>query len=537
MELDSLPRCMPLKAVPYLKRGGGDLTVYDAFAADLGMMTKMLPHICPVAPQVPRPALACPSWRHTRSNTRRQEACPNVEALMAAVNSRQHFLVSALHSQWLDSVSAYSKEDVVSNSDAKAKLKASRSIVVLADLADLSTVWTAQEILRIAKNMAFGMPAFVVWIRGEQAQIKNEQVLKQVQLLLSSGADDVILKCDEDVGTALEVSMLRENQKQREAIQAKEQSDKKVEEMSWQWTHMYWQWLLQFPRIDNSLEAEHQNIGDLQYVRDLGSGSFTKVHEAKSQKGESIAVKVFQKSNLNTLSRVEAMYREIYMLNKIPAHPNLVKMNEVLHTKDAVYICVDYAGPENLFQLQMRQPDQKFKLKTAQRFFSQIADGVAHLHKNTFYHGDIKPENIVVDWDMRALLIDYGSMTNTNEPLTKNKGTLPFVAPEALNVPCSFFGGPADSFSLGATLLEMVRGVNYLQTRLEMSSSTEPSPVIAEKLKALLALGAPPETSDVPEPEALTELLIGTLKIEPTQRLDLPSILHSAWIKAEQHFA
>ncbi len=91
----------------------------------------------------------------------------------------------------------------------------------------------------------------------------------------------------------------------------------------------------------------------------------------------------------------------------------------------------------------------------------QVAEALSALHAKGWYHGDIKPQNIIVSTEGHATLIDLGFALRSNEPHCSGDrfamGTLNYVAPEVLTSALRT-DHRSDLYSLGITLFEMLTG-------------------------------------------------------------------------------
>jgi len=271
-------------------------------------------------------------------------------------------------------------------------------------------------------------------------------------------------------------------------------------------------------------------VGDLQFIRDLGIGAFGVVYEARTPTGQTLAVKVVRKDDAPTIRQVERICHETHILSSLPRHPNLVRLHFVLHSRsDTIYICLAFGGPTNLYRLQRRQPNRAFGCDTARGFFGQIAGAVEHMHQHLLFHRDIKPENVAIDGTdehgYRSMLVDLGLAVKSPGPLRLKCGSLPFMAPEILDEPCRYLGGPADAFALGMLLFELVRGQSSMENELGWTRQTQPSPHTARQLRALLTNGPPNVNRERNEPHEVGHLLSGLLQVDPAMRINVSGAL------------
>lgn len=96
------------------------------------------------------------------------------------------------------------------------------------------------------------------------------------------------------------------------------------------------------------------------------------------------------------------------------------------------------------------------------RILWQVAQALAAAHKAGVCHGDIKPENIVVEPDGGVLLVDWGAAADPSH--TGVLGTPAYCSPERLERPRKAAPEPADDlYALAAVGYELLTGSFYVR--------------------------------------------------------------------------
>jgi serine/threonine-protein kinase len=85
-----------------------------------------------------------------------------------------------------------------------------------------------------------------------------------------------------------------------------------------------------------------------------------------------------------------------------------------------------------------------------------VCDAVAALHQHRVIHGDLKPENIIVDPSGKPTVVDFGFSCKTGSRAQSIKGTREYMAPEQVD------RGPltekTDIYNLGASMYFLFAG-------------------------------------------------------------------------------
>ncbi|HEY0004097.1 MAG TPA: serine/threonine-protein kinase [Pyrinomonadaceae bacterium] len=203
--------------------------------------------------------------------------------------------------------------------------------------------------------------------------------------------------------------------------------------------------------------------GTYEVERFLGEGAFAEVYRVKHRFLGRQAMKVFK--TVGTIQETEQALEEAIMLSQI-GHPNIVRVFDANITETSNGSCgfftMEYVAGGSLEQFWRSHGDQFVPVETAVEIMRQVCRGmeVAHKEKPPIIHRDIKPQNILVGYDvngLRARVSDFGLAKRVN-PLTwaaSARGTRCFKAPETFRNPlhdsCA-----GDVWALGLTLYLLI---------------------------------------------------------------------------------
>jgi serine/threonine protein kinase len=86
--------------------------------------------------------------------------------------------------------------------------------------------------------------------------------------------------------------------------------------------------------------------------------------------------------------------------------------------------------------------------------FKCVAEGLVHMHRRGVFHGDLKPNNVLVSRAGDVKVIDYGLARVKGEPCDRIQGTPEYMAPETAEH--RLVNERSDVFNFGAALYRMV---------------------------------------------------------------------------------
>ncbi|XP_077435735.1 serine/threonine-protein kinase SIK1 [Vanacampus margaritifer] len=197
-------------------------------------------------------------------------------------------------------------------------------------------------------------------------------------------------------------------------------------------------------------------VGFYEIIRTLGKGNFAVVKLAKHKVTKTqVAIKIIDKTRLNP-SNLEKIYREVQIM-KLLNHPHIIKLYQVMETKDMLYIVTEYAKNGEMFD--HLSSNGRMSETEARKKFWQILTAVDYCHRHHIVHRDLKTENLLLDANMNIKLADFGfgNFYNAGEPLSTWCGSPPYAAPEVFEGK-EYEGPQLDIWSLGVVLYVLVCG-------------------------------------------------------------------------------
>uniref|UniRef100_A0A5K3EVP1 mitogen-activated protein kinase kinase kinase n=2 Tax=Mesocestoides corti TaxID=53468 RepID=A0A5K3EVP1_MESCO len=217
---------------------------------------------------------------------------------------------------------------------------------------------------------------------------------------------------------------------------------------------------------DSYLVDEHEDDKPIQFVYEtdenghpivLGSGSFGTVYAGRELSRE---VKIAIKEIKNIPQKdLQPLIEEINLQSRLN-HTNIVCYLGSVYEDGVLKILMEHVPGGSLSFLLKKIGG--LRDETVSHYSSQILEGLRYLHASKIVHRDIKGDNILVNMYRGELKIaDFGASKRLGGLIRKAgtvTGTMRFMAPELINASKDGYGYPADIWSFGCTVVEMVTG-------------------------------------------------------------------------------
>jgi serine/threonine-protein kinase len=141
-------------------------------------------------------------------------------------------------------------------------------------------------------------------------------------------------------------------------------------------------------------------------------------------------------------------------------HPNVVQIHEVGEYEGKPFLSLEYLDGGSLLRKVAGTPPPE---REAARLVETLARAVHHTHRRGILHRDLKPSNVLLTADGTPKITDFGlaKVLDADGGPTRSEtllGTPSYMAPEQAAGDAKKVGAPADVYSLGAILYELLTG-------------------------------------------------------------------------------
>lgn len=211
--------------------------------------------------------------------------------------------------------------------------------------------------------------------------------------------------------------------------------------------------------------TQKENLYKYQLSQNIGVGNFSEVwlaHEVSV--AQNVAVKIMD-------TKKETIDQRLFEA-KIGSRLKHDNVTPILYAdvcnkngNTLVVIAMPYCGNGNI--LSKLNSLNFLDIPIAIKYLTDVLKGLEYLHENGFYHGDIKPKNILIGDNNQAALSDYGLTTYspTHDYVIPRDSYLPHIASETIT--SNIYNEKTDIYQLGMTAFRLLNGIGLVKDKFQ----------------------------------------------------------------------
>jgi WD40 repeat protein/serine/threonine protein kinase len=189
----------------------------------------------------------------------------------------------------------------------------------------------------------------------------------------------------------------------------------------------------------------------------IGTGGFGAVYRAyQLQVEREVAFKIILPDHANHPDFVRRFEAEAQVIARLE-HFHIVPLYDFWREPDSAYLVMRWLRGGSLRNIIDQGPQE---LLVVSRLLDQVASALAVAHRSGVIHRDIKPDNVLLDEEGNAFLVDFGIAVDLLKPDTPKQhesfGSPAYASPE--HIMGHTFTPQMDIYSLGIVLFELLTG-------------------------------------------------------------------------------
>jgi tetratricopeptide (TPR) repeat protein len=246
----------------------------------------------------------------------------------------------------------------------------------------------------------------------------------------------------------------------------------------------------------------------------LGQGGMGVVYQAWDEElGLAVALKTIRPEVMSdpvSAAEIERRFKRELLLARQVTHRHVVRIHDLGEVDGVKYLTMPFIEGRTLTSVLVESG--KLPVGRALQIVREIGDGLVAAHAAGVVHRDLKPDNVMLDADGHAVIMDFGisrSLTGTGAGTMMGSvvGTLEYMSPEQAKGEVA--DQRADIYALGLILYDMLVG------RRRFTTGTNP---MSEAMARMQHAPAAVRSLEASVPEPVERIVSRCLEPDPAKR-------------------
>ncbi len=172
-----------------------------------------------------------------------------------------------------------------------------------------------------------------------------------------------------------------------------------------------------------------------QIIEEIGEGGMGMVFKARDKELNIVVALKMIKPRLSSDPKIVKRFKKELLMARGILHENVIRIHDLGEINDIKYISMNYIEGNSLQEI--LQSTGKLTIEKSVDITKQVCEALAAAHSKGIVHRDLKPQNIMIDKNGKALVLDFGiarSIDSDSESAQEVVvlGTPNFMSPEQI---------------------------------------------------------------------------------------------------------